>query len=281
MKPTCEVLYSTTKYGITWMVNGQVLKVDSIRENNKPTELPTPPVSCSETSESFYCWCGAHWSGILPDYLPADAITIFTPSDVPAVIKDVTYYAVFAHKDTQQTGIVASTETVDFSAQNYNNGTKVTSLTVGEVKVTFSKGSGSTDPAYYNTGTAVRCYPKNTMTVTAKGITKIEFTFGSGDSSNSITANTGTLNGSTWTGSADAVTFTFGGDSGNRRIQALKVTQNGQGVVTTYSDYLTSCGTQAIGDVTYTPAAYKIMREGQIFILRDGKTYTVTGQQVK
>jgi len=282
MTPTCESVSGATKYGITWMVNGQVWKVDSLREHNKPTVLPAVPSSCSASSEAFYCWCGAQWTGTLPDYLPADAITIFTASDVPTVEMDVTYHAVFAHKDTQQTGAVESTETVDFSAQNYNNGTKVTSLTVGDVTVTFSKGSNnSNEPAYYTTGTAVRCYPGNTMTVTANGITKIEFTFGSGDSTNEITANNGTFNGTTWTGSADAVTFTIGGDNKHRRIQALAVTMNGQGSITNYSDYLTSCNASGVDEVNNQSSAYrKFLQDGRLYIEVNGQLFTITGQMM-
>ena len=281
MVPTCEGQTGAVKYGVTWMVNGEVLRVDSVRENSKPAALPETPVSCSETSESFYCWCGAHWSGILPDYLPDDAETIFTASKMPAVVMDVTYHAVFAHKDTQQTGFVESSETLDFSAQNYANSAKISSLTVGDVTASFSKGSGSTDPAYYNTGTAVRCYPGNTMTVTAEDITKIEFTFGSGDNTNPITANTGTLNGSTWTGSADAVTFTVGEGSKHRRIQALKVTMNGQGVVTTYSDFLTSCAATDIENQQSPITNHKLLIDGHLYIEVNGQIFTITGQRIK
>lgn len=281
MVPTCESQNSTTKYGITWVVNGEVWKVDSVRENKKPAALPDEPASCSETSESFYCWCGANWTGILPDYLPYDAITVFKASDVPEVFMDVTYHAVFAHKDTQQTGVVETSETVDFSAQNYNNGTKITSLKVGDVTVSFSKGTSSTDPAYYNTGTAVRCYPGNTMTVTALGITKIEFTFGSGDNTNEITVNTGSLNGSTWTGSADEVTFTVGGDSKHRRIQAVKVTMNGEGSVTNYFDFLTSCATQDIENQESTSANRKYLKDGRLYIEVNGEKYSILGQKVQ
>ena len=281
MVPTCEGQTGAVKYGVTWMVNGEVLRVDSVRENSKPTALPETPVSCSETSDTFYCWCGAHWSGILPDYLPDDAETIFTASEMPAVVMDVTYHAVFAHKDTEQTGAVESSETLDFSAQNYANGAKISSLTVGGVTASFSNGSSSTDPAYYNTGTAVRCYPGNTMTVTAEDITKIEFTFGSGDYTNPITANTGTLNGSTWTGSADAVTFTVGGDSKHRRIQALKVTMNGQGVVTTYSDFLTSCAATDIENHETPITNHKLLIDGRLYIEVNGHIFNITGQRIK
>ena len=278
MTPTCESLYSTTKYGVTWMVNGQVLQVDSVRENSKPAALPTPPTSCSETSESFAGWSDAMIAGSTQNQ---PSVLFASAAAAPTVNADITYHAVFAHKDTHQTGAVETSETVDFSAQNYANGKKVESLTIGNVTVTLSKGSSSTDPAYYNTGTAIRCYPGNTLTITANGMTKIEFSFGSGDYTNEIKPSTGTLNGATWTGSADAVTFTIGGDSKHRRIQALKVTMNGQGNVTTYSNYLTSCGTTDIENQKSEITNHKLLIDGHLYIEVNGQLYNIQGQCIR
>lgn len=279
MTPTCDTYHASeqTKYGVTWTVNGHMLQVDSVSENKKPT-LPETPTSCSESSETFAGWSSTTISGVTQT---APDVLFVSAEAAPAIKEDVVFYAVFAHKDTQQTGAVETSETVDFSAQNYTNGKKITSLIIGNVKVTFSKGSSSTEPAYYNTGTAVRCYPGNTMTVSAKDITKIEFIFGSGDYTNEITASTGTLNGSTWTGSADEVTFTIGGDSKHRRIQALKVTMNGEGSVTTYTDYLTSCDdTQDISNQPSPVITRKLLIDGHLYIKINGQRYSITGQKV-
>ena len=43
-----------------------------------------------------------------------------------------------------------------FKPQGYSNGEAVTSLTSDGVTVEFDKGSGSTAPAYYDSGSAVR-----------------------------------------------------------------------------------------------------------------------------
>lgn len=282
MVPTCEGQTGAVKYGITWMVNGEVLRVDSVRENSKPTALPETPVSCSETSETFYCWCGASWSGTLPDYLPYDAETIFTASEMPAVVMDVTYYAVFAHAETIDQGKVESTESVNMKAQGFSNGQEVTSITKGDVTLTFGKGTaGSNVPKYYNTGEAVRCYPGNTMTVSAESITKIVFTFGSGDSSNAISVNTGTLSGSTWTGDADQVVFSVGGSSGHRRIAQVDVTMNGSGAQTVYSDFLTSCAATDIENHETPNTNHKLLIDGHLYIEVNGHIFNITGQRIK
>ena len=283
MTPTCESITQVTKYGVTWKVNGEVLKIDSVRAGSRPACLPAEPTSCSETSESFYGWAGGSWEGVLPDYLPADIDEFSNIAYMPAVVFDVTFHAVFAHKEVTSTGQVERSETINMKAQGYDNGSNVTTVTQGDVTITFAKGTAQTNtPKYYTTGEAVRCYPGNTMTVSAQGMTKIELTFGSGDGTNPITVNTGTLNGSTWTGNADEVTFTVGGSSSNRRFAEVKVTMNGSGLTTTYSDYLTSCNeTQTLVHHQASKSqSQKLLIDGRLFIRVGDHTYTVTGQKI-
>ena len=95
----------------------------------------------------------------------------------------------------------------------------------GNVNVQFNKASGSTNPKYYKNGTSVRFYAKGNFIVSStKTITKITITYGSSDGSNAITASPGTFTSPNWTGSANSITFTQGGSSGNRRISAIEVT---------------------------------------------------------
>ena len=286
MTPTCEgggaTPVGTVKYGVTWIVNGEVVQVDSVRENGTISALPETPASCSEESESFYCWCGAHWDGTLPDYLPDDAITVFTVSDMPIVNMDVTYYAVFAHKQTSETGGVESHKTIVFKDECADK-QEVSALQFDDITLSFSKGTASQNvPKYYANGESVRCYAGNTMTVKAGDITSIAITFGSGDSNNAISVNTGTLDGSTWTGNADEVVFTIGGSSGNRRFAQLDITRNGQVIETEYTNFITSCEETDIDSLPVTPLqAMKILRDGQLLILRDNRLYTLTGQEVR
>ncbi len=121
--------------------------------------------------------------------------------------------------------VVGNTETIDFSAQGYENAQDISSFKGNNVTITFDKGTNKNGPKYYNTGTAVRVYGDNNFTVSSsKTITAIKFTFSSGEGSNEISADKGSYSDGTWTGSATSVKFTVGGTSGHRRIKTIAVT---------------------------------------------------------
>ena len=127
---------------------------------------------------------------------------------------------------------------IDFSAQGYENAQDFNdqSITVGDATLTFSKGTGSTTPKYYNTGTGMRLYGSNTLTITSsKAISKIVFTYDDRqDSSNrpfyATSSNTSFTPGSydydtqTWTGSANSVVATYTAQGGHVRIQTITIT---------------------------------------------------------
>ena len=115
----------------------------------------------------------------------------------------------------------------DFSSQNYENKEKVTSLTISEYTVTFSKDGGSSDPAYYTTGTAIRCYGGNTITIEGDRIVGILFVFSTGEGANTLSTSLGTCDANTgaWfnTAGVNSLTYTIGGTSGHRRIKQIIV----------------------------------------------------------
>ena len=122
----------------------------------------------------------------------------------------------------------AETAKVDFSTL-YSADTDVSSTTfsvVEGISLAFNKGTGSTAPKYYQSGTAVRLYAKGTMTVssTIGKITKITLAYGSSDKTNTILVNCGSFSTSDWTGEADEVIFTIDGTSGHRCIKSVEVT---------------------------------------------------------
>ncbi len=134
------------------------------------------------------------------------------------------------------------TVTIDFTAQGYISGAVVDSnQTINGIGIVFEKGSNSSTAATYyekDDGNHLRVYADNAMTITAKNITKIVFTFAKEyeDNSNPITPSVGSFNIDTWTGSADSVTFRIGQNSegwhGHRKIVSLTITL-GQGGGTT------------------------------------------------
>lgn len=87
-------------------------------------------------------------------------------------------------------------------------------------------------PKYYESSSDLRLYALNTLTLSAKEITKIEFTC-TFKENQTMTPSVGTLADTVWTGSASSVTFTLG-SKGQVRITELKVTGtfSGEGGVT-------------------------------------------------
>lgn len=114
-------------------------------------------------------------------------------------------------------------ESVTFSESGYTNGEAIETVTLGDVTITFAKGSNSNSPKYYNTGQAIRTYGGNTFTFSGANIKEISFTFATGEGTNAITADSGTYANNTWTGDATSVKFTVGGSSGHRRIASVTV----------------------------------------------------------
>ena len=114
--------------------------------------------------------------------------------------------------------------------QGYTNSQVIESFTIDEnITATIVKGTGTSDPAYYSTGSALRFYGGNTLTITAGDnvakITKIELiTPKTGNyKGTSITSDpTGYVWGTSgvWEGDATEVSFTKGGTSGHTRIEA-------------------------------------------------------------
>lgn len=146
------------------------------------------------------------------------------------------------------------TETIYFY-QLYENGDVVTTVEGAGITIAFNKGTNSNAPKYFTTGSAIRAYAGNYFTVTANGnkITKIVIGFGSpGDGSNEITTDVVTYdNNGTWTGTADSVTFTIGGTSGNRRIASIAVTyvsEQGQGTLDPQNSFANATENATVGE---------------------------------
>jgi hypothetical protein len=165
---------------------------------------------------------------------------------------------------------------IDFSNQGLENAQDVTTMDFrsddGKIVVSFENGSNTKNgPKYYDTGTAIRCYGGNIFNVKlnleTEIVTKLVFTFGSGDGSNELSvrgdSSEGTFEGDTWTGRANGSIFgEIGGTSGHRRIMKMTFTLSPKDAVTkTFTsidfsgDYLTRFTPGKDGDETELPTA--------------------------
>ena len=174
-------------------------------------------------------------------------------------------------------------DTYTFSENGFENAGKVTSIEIGDISVAFSKAEGTNDPAYYNSGTALRLYMHNTMTfsapdgatisgidfVLADGSWKLsEVTPSAGDAEFSYEDKTGS-----WTGSAQDVTFTLGGKIGTESTQLRIVS-----ITVTYT-----LGEVAVERPVATPAAgfYTEAQNVTLTCATEGATiyYTLDGKE--
>ena len=191
---------------------------------------------------------------------------------------------------------------ITFSEQGYRDAEEVSSpVTFGssnEITATFSQGTnGSNAPRYYITGTAIRAYNGNTITVSVSGfnlITSIRLIFGDNDGSNTITTDVDTYNSGRWSGSETSVTFTIGGANGNRRIAGIKVctaqptsatvTYDGNGAsgeVTDANSYdinatVTVLGQGNLENPCNTFADWNTAADGSGISYQEGSTFTIT-----
>jgi len=110
-------------------------------------------------------------------------------------------------------GYAGAQETFVFANMGYANAQEITTIDGENVTLTLSVGTGTTTPKYYNSGTNLRFYGGNTLTIaSAKDIASVQFTCTNNyDVNADVTFSTGTYANGTWTGPAKEVTLTNGG----------------------------------------------------------------------
>lgn len=225
----------TAVYTATWMANGSSVGTSTAESGQSPS-VPSNPADCEGSNgKKFVGWTAQ--ASISGNSAPTDMFT----TSAPALTGDKTFYAVYA----TASGSTASSieKSITFSEQGYTSGAAITTVTMDNCTLTFDKGTGSNAPAYYTSGTAIRCYKGNTLTISSdNAISSIVVSTASGYAG-TISANVGTYSGGTWTGSSNSVTLTHSPSNTNQwRITAITVTTGG-GSSTTYSDYSTVCTT--------------------------------------
>ena len=163
-------------------------------------------------------------------------MTAFGDFDVKIIAKGEGYEASISDiktatlSDPSVSFTEVAAQTFSFSGMGYENAAEVSTISgTNDCSIVFAKGTNNNAPKYYTSGTAVRAYGGNTITITANEnyqVSTIKLTFGSSDGSNAITASTGEYKDGVWTGKINnggSVVFTIGGTSGNRRISAIAI----------------------------------------------------------
>ena len=126
-----------------------------------------------------------------------------------------------------------------FADMGFSNGQKLNDVVLGDVKLTFDKAGGATDPAYYDGDKSARVYKANTLTFAStasdKKLTKVVMTFVSGNAPKS-SINYGvdlSISGTqaTWEGNLSSFTITNNTTGKDQlRFTKIEVTLSGGGV---------------------------------------------------
>jgi hypothetical protein len=122
--------------------------------------------------------------------------------------------------------------TIVFSELGYANAESVNgkTITVDEnISLVFSQGTAGTEPAYYDSGMAIRMYQNGALldvNGNGKTIKSIEFTFA--NNHYYLDANVGTMSEEgavrTWTGEASSIQFKATGTDKNHRAYVASMT---------------------------------------------------------
>ncbi len=237
----CIVTYSTgggSSYTVTLSKNGTTTDIADLTGTYT---LPTTGEHVANACEgwAWHCWANAAYSTGSPTST-APSSTVIT-----SMTSAGTAYAVYKHTETSGGG---STSTFVSADQGWSDGGNAATKNIESVTYSFAQNSGTTPPRYYDSGTSVRFYQNNSLTISSSStITAIEFTY-TQSAFAQASVSTGTVTDGNWSGSATSVTFT-NKNSTQVRISQIVVTIGG-GSTTTYTS-LPDC-TPCYNKVTLT-----------------------------
>ena len=237
------------------------------------------PVACSD-GRVFVGWCTQ------ASYSSETTAPKFAKAG-DAVAEGATFYAVFADLEEGE-GSAPQNTTYTFTSKSWEDATNSwNSLKDGyalqanqgvQVTSNLSGAAAQTKEALSSVTNVVVKYCTNA----SKGVGSIKMSVGTNELSQDVTKTGGT--------SLRDLEYSFNNASGKLGIEvtcttnsiyvySITVTANGGA---SYSNYSTACehGT-GVEKTCVEPNAKKVLRDGQVLILRDGRTYTIFGVAVE
>lgn len=260
---------------IFWMVGETAYDSSFVYHGSKVKYLPQAPSSCSMQSSAFMGWTNAPIQGQIAE---APTVLYAQATDFPAVSSNMRYYAVFAEEIRSE----VTSETITLSK------TDSTNWTLTKLKQT----KNNTDGAYWllvkdasitspvidlqtldSVAMIIRSYQsKKTVSISADGVNLGQ-----------VVAATNTMQRYVWNAPEleGNTTLTFAGADATASYGAgvKEVTIYIGGQRGTYTNYLTHCElpTNHLSCIMAPKADIKLIRDGRLLIVHDGKTYTAQG----
>ncbi len=219
-------------------------------------------------------------------WLKLNAVEGTVPAWEPVVLKGAPGFYGFMPATAEE----KSTEIV-FADLGFESAADLTTLQQGGLTIGFAQGSNTADlvPKYYPTsGAAARIYAGNTMTISAVApITKIEFTFVNNyalqSGSYQISEGSYALATTTWTGSAESITFSNTG-SKQWRIISMTITYSGYpdniagNVLKGAAEDIDAVGKYVLAQPEGEPTGFYLADSG---VIKAGKAYLENASGVK
>lgn len=238
-------------------VTGVTLNKSSLTLTRLDTETLTATVAPTNATNKNINWSSSNTSIATVNGGTVKAVAAGTATITATSAADSTKKATCTVTVTAVTDV-----TIDLTAQGFSNQQDVSTVTQSPFSLIFDKGSGSNAPKYYDSGSSVRTYANNTLTVETSGtdkITQIVFTVG-GTTNATVTPDSGTYNSNskTWTGSATSIVFA-NGTSGQYHYKAVTITITpsapvaATGVKLPSAKEISSTGTSTL-PLTYEPS---------------------------
>jgi len=279
---------------VLWIVNCEEYNegdpTTTVAIGNKITQLPTAPISCSETSQQFVGWTQKQIDGTT-DETPEDLFS--SAEDAPVASGNMVFYAVFSR--LTETG--GGQEDIVWTLGKQDGWTAnglVNNTPQSPTYAIFVKDASLTSPEIDLS--TVEKIVVNMRTYGGSSYNELIIKYGE-QVLGKLEAPTNTLTDVTWsnmtyTGDKGSLVFVSNSESNKNGTGVAKITIQAQGVKYVYDQYLTSCGDkcaepeppepeEAIESITTHPAAVKYIRNGQLFIEADGHIYNILGVQVQ
>ena len=259
---------------VFWMLGDEVIDRSYVYHGSQIKYLPTQPTSCSATSTHFMGWTPQPISGTSAE-APAELYNKVT--EFPAVQTNTRYYAVFAElAHTEQTGQTISLNKSDSTAWT------LTAL---------KPASNKTDGAFW---LLVNSASITSPQVDLSTLDSIALTFRSYQSKKNISilvdeVNIGQLSAATntmqryiWSApeltGTRSLTFTSPDATASYGPGISEISLYLGGQQASYTNYITHCANSSdITSPSTTPHYTKILRNGQLFILHNHRTYNTQG----
>ncbi|MGM9825058.1 MAG: endonuclease [Paludibacteraceae bacterium] len=269
---------------ITWQVDGE-----EYTEGNPTTKvvkgkgievLPAIPTSCSETSTVFMGWTTQLIAGttdMAPEVLFTDV------ANAPEIKSDMTFHAVFAKGET--TGSAQGSAATEIAlTKEQTNGWTISGVSTQPTYWVLTKDAYIESPTVELS--TVESIVVNMRTYGGTAYKTVDITC-AGQTLGSLTASNNNLKdyelsvgSGQWAEGSGAIRFSSTTNTDKNGPGVAAITIRLGGVEITYTEYLTTCHSTSTDEAFNTDnylKPQKVLRDGQLLIIVDGRIYTVYG----